>query len=128
MFIHGRKRRLPDIQTDDKFLISRAARQARNSPIQSAAADCTYIGIIRLWRELRRLGLRAKIVQSVYDCVVVDTPPDEIDVVKGLIVKAFTDKIKNITVRMEVDCDVVSRWGERGDSPLEELLTKLEAA
>jgi DNA polymerase-1 len=125
--LFGRKRRLPDIQSDDKFLVSRAARQARNSPIQSAAADCTYIGMIRLSRELKKRGLRATIVQSVYDCVVVDTPLDEVDVVKELLVKAFTDSIKGITVRMEVDCGVVSRWGEHGDSPLEELLTKLEA-
>lgn len=122
--IFGRKRHLPDILSDDFMLSSKAQRQANNSIIQSAAADYTYIILGRVSRAIKRSGLKARIVHTVHDCVIVDTPLNEVEKVKSIIIAAFTKPVKMVPIKMEMDVGVVSKWGEHKDSRLEDVLAK----
>ena len=123
-----RRRRLTDIRHDDKYLRWAAERQAMNSPIQSAAADYTYIGLIRVDQALTKHHLKAKIIHTVHDCVLIDTPPEEVDMVKKIVNAAFTAEVKVFPIRMDVDIEAVDAWGESGDaSKLDAMLTELAA-
>ncbi len=119
-----RKRRLPDIMSDDYEVSSRAGRQANNSVIQSAAADYTYIILARVSRAIKAAGLKAKIVHTVHDCVIVDTPVKEVERVKQIIVEAYKKPVSAVCIGMEMDVGVVDRWGENKDSKLESVFAK----
>lgn len=121
-----RRRRLLEINHDNKYSRWRAERQAMNSPIQSAAADYTYVGLIRVEKMLRSKKLKAKVIHTVHDCVLVDTPKEEVDVVKRIIEKAFLTPVKAFPMEMDIDIEVNEQWGEHNDSPLEELLEDIE--
>lgn len=123
-----RRRRLTEMHNDDQWVRWGAERQAMNSPIQSAAADFTYIGLIRVSKALKAQNLRAKIIHTVHDCVLVDTPPAEVSAVKAIIDEAFNTPVKAFPMQMEVDIEEGSAWGESGDpSELEKMLTRLAA-
>jgi len=121
-----RRRRLPDIQGDDESVVRRCSRQACNAPIQSAAADYTYIGLVRVARAIKNAGLRAKIVHTVHDCIVVDTPADEVDVVREIILTAFETPVTAFPLKMEVDVVVGAAWGEENESNLERLFQDIK--
>ena len=119
------RRRLPMAMSDIDYEIARAERQAMNSPIQNGAALYTYIGLYRLWKSLNRYNMKAKIVHTVHDCALTDTPKPEIEAVRELAVKAFTRPIKVIPVRMQIDDEVSKAWGENNESRLYDILESL---
>ena len=121
--VFGRRRNLPLIHADDGSVSSKAERQANNSIIQSAAADFTYIVLARVGKLIKSRGLQAKIVHSVHDSIVIDTPVNEIDLVKSLIEKAYQAPVNVLRkVKMEMDIDDVGAWGESKPSRLAAVL------
>lgn len=122
--VFGRKRRLPLISSDDFSISSKCERQANNSIIQSTAADYTYVILGRVARAIEKQGLDSKIVHTVHDCVVVDAPVYEAEKIKSIIVRAFEAPVNVLPIKMEMDVDVESRWGEKKDSLLENVLIK----
>jgi DNA polymerase-1 len=114
--LFGRRRRLPMVYSDIEWEIGHALRQAQNSPIQSGAADYTYLGLVRLARLLNKARLRAKIVHTVHDCALVDTPRPEVAKVKELIVEAFEAPIKILPVQMMVELEESRAWGEHTET------------
>jgi DNA polymerase-1 len=47
----GRKRRVPDLESSDRYLSSRAERQIFNAQIQGGVADCMTLCMIRADRD-----------------------------------------------------------------------------
>lgn len=123
--IFHRKRRLPMGLSDSWFDIGRAERQAMNAPIQSGAADYTYIGLIRLSRGLKEKGLKSKIVHTVHDCGLVDAIPTEKDRVVEAFREAFETPVKALPVDMKIDVEINRRWGEDNESRLESIFKKV---
>jgi DNA polymerase-1 len=70
----GRVRRLPAVYSGNKEEEAEAMRQATNSPIQGGVADLTGIGLIKIHRRLRERGLRARMLLTVHDSIVVRSP------------------------------------------------------
>lgn len=122
-----RKRRLPEAKSDDKYVLNRIFRQAMNSPIQSVAADWTYIGMVRVAKEFKKQHLRSKIIHTVHDCILVDAIPSEVKRIKKIINWAFSTQIKALPIEMKVDIEVGHRWGEKKESALETILADLAA-
>jgi len=119
------RRRLPWGLSDIEYEVARAERQGMNSPVQNGAALYTYIGLYRLWKLLKKYRLKAKIVHTVHDCAITDTPRPEVKTVRELAIKAFTQPVKVIPVQMQVE-DAVSRaWGQNNESRLYDIIKGL---
>jgi len=123
--VFGRKRRLPLGLSDRWGDQGRAERQAMNSPIQSGAADYTYIGLVRLRRAIMKAHLDGKIVHTVHDCGLADTPKVEVPVMVELFKKAFETPVKVMPIRMQVDVEINKCWGENNESRLQEVFDKV---
>lgn len=123
--VFHRRRRLPLGLSDKWGDQGRADRQAMNAPVQSTAADYTYIGLIRLDRNIRRSHLESKIVHTVHDCGVTDTPVAEKEKMIELFHVSFETPVKVVPVRMRVDVEVNRRWGEGNESRLKEIVEKV---
>lgn len=52
--VFGRKRRLWDIDSPEKWLVAQAERQAVNAPIQGAASDYTLFSSILIWEQSKK--------------------------------------------------------------------------
>lgn len=83
--IFGRKRYLPDLQSDNRMRREMAERMALNAPIQGNAADIMKIAMIAVDAELTRKKLRSRILLQVHDELVLEIAPDEASEVAELV-------------------------------------------
>ena len=83
--IFGRKRYLPDLQSDNRMRREMAERMALNAPIQGSAADIMKIAMIAVDAELTRKKLRSRILLQVHDELVLEIAPGEASEVAELV-------------------------------------------
>lgn len=101
----GRTRRYQEIDR-------RTIRMAMNFPIQSLASDITEVAIVRCGRALRKLGLPARMVLTVYDSIVFSISPDRFWECAELIHRIMSGiNFPWMKVPMEVDLEVGYTWG-----------------
>ena len=119
----NRKRRLPELRSDSRRDKSRAVRQAGNAVIQSCASDLCYVGMVRAYYLMKRHGVKARIVNSVYDSVIIELPESEVGIMKKILKKSFETPVKGLPdFLMEVDFKVSKSWGKDYPSKLAEVL------
>lgn len=106
----GRIRRLPTIFSADKKQRAEALRQCINSPIQGTAADITGLCLVRIWKEIQKLQLKAFPVLTVHDSLVFEVPENEVKQFIQLGYKEMTKPIKGIEVPMDVEVQVGENW------------------
>ena len=121
--IFGRRRHLQDFyDTDSAELQAAADRYAGNAPVQGGAADYVYLVLTFVSKEIKKRKMRAQIVHTVHDCIIVNTPDEEVEEMSQIIRDCFARKVTEITVPMAVDVKVVQSWGEHNDSRLRRVL------
>lgn len=81
----GRKRWLRDINSSNFTVRGFAERNAINSPIQGSAADMVKMAMIRIHHEMRRLGLKSRMIMQVHDELVFDVCNDETETMRSLV-------------------------------------------
>jgi DNA polymerase-1 len=82
----GRKRWLRDIHSSNFTVRGFAERNAINSPIQGSAADMIKMAMIRIHREMRRTGMKSRMIMQVHDELVFDVVADEKEAMRSLVV------------------------------------------
>src|SRR5690606_228941 len=112
----GRKRRLPDLSSDDDAKRALAERQCVNSHIQGSAADLIKIAMVRLHEMLHDAGIsvRAELILTVHDELVVEAADEVVDQVAEIMREAMLGKgIQDlIRVPLKSDLKVVESWDQ----------------
>ena len=75
----GRKRRLPNVQSDNKGVASHEVRSGLNFLVQSVASDINLLGAVEAHSEIVRKKLPAKIFALVHDSILAEVQEDAID-------------------------------------------------
>jgi DNA polymerase-1 len=111
----GRRRWLPDLHADDRFLRGEAERQAVNTPVQGAASDLTLASLVRIERGLKARGLSAVPVVTVHDSIVVDSPREEAQAVAEYAVGEMEDTSMHpwVIVPLRAEIKAGRRWDEK---------------
>ncbi len=109
--IFGRRRYLPDINSQNGIVRSLAERNAINAPIQGSSADIIKIAMIKIDKRLREAGLQTKMVLQVHDELVFDAIADEVEQVKEIVVHEMENVIK-LSIPLTVDCTYGKNWLE----------------
>jgi len=107
----GRKRFLPDINSQNSIVRGFAERNAINAPIQGTAADIIKIAMVRIQKRLEQETLQAKMTMQVHDELNFTVPNSEIEVVKKVVVDEMENAIK-LQVPLIADCGVGANWLE----------------
>ena len=71
----GRRRYLPDLNSDNRQRREVAERMALNSPIQGSAADIIKVAMLRVDRELTINNLKSRILLQVHDELILEVAP-----------------------------------------------------
>ena len=110
----GRIRRLPAIYSDDPMLVGEAERQAVNFKVQSLASDLTMLILIYCHEQFIARNMKAKLVLTVHDSVMIDLPHEEVDEAVGIIkeILATFKDLEWLMVPLPMDLEVGERWGE----------------
>jgi DNA polymerase-1 len=83
--ILGRRRYLPDLNSDNRQRREMAERMALNAPIQGSAADIIKVAGLNVDRALREAGLTSRMLLQVHDELVFEVAPGELDELKTLV-------------------------------------------
>ncbi|MEW2548781.1 DNA polymerase I [Streptomyces sp. NPDC047002] len=73
----GRRRYLPDLNSDNRQRRETAERMALNAPIQGTAADIVKIAMLNVDRALTEEGLGSRMLLQVHDEIVLEIAPGE---------------------------------------------------
>lgn len=76
--LSGARRFLPQVDSQDSYISSKALRQAVNFTIQNLGGECTNWANYILMDRLQAEGFRTKIINNVHDSIVFDCPSDEV--------------------------------------------------
>jgi DNA polymerase-1 len=92
--LFGRRRYLPELQSDNFRVRQMGERMALNAPVQGTAADIIKKAMIELDRRLVDEGMRTTLLLQIHDELVVETPSDEEAQAGELMVEVMEDVTK----------------------------------
>ena len=105
----GRKRQIPELRASNPALRGAGERMAINMPIQGTAADIQKIAMIRVDAAVREAGLRARLLLSVHDELLFETPRDEVDQLAAIVREQMEGALP-LDVPLVVDVKVGDDW------------------
>ena len=106
-----RRRYLPDIRSSNFNLRSFAERTAINTPIQGSAADIMKKAMIAVAAELKKTGLKSRILLQVHDELVLEVTNEEKDQVAKLVQQAMEGAVK-LEIPLLADVKFGRNWAE----------------
>lgn len=109
--LYGRRRYTPDITSSNGSRRLAAERMAINMPLQGTAADIMKIAMIQVQGELRRRGLRARMLLQVHDELVFEVPESELKEVAELVTEIM-ENVVPLRVPLQVELAAGKNWGE----------------
>ncbi len=111
--IMGRRRYLPDLQSDNRQRREMAERMALNAPIQGSAADIIKVAMLGVDRGLRDAGLRSRMLLQVHDELVLEVARGELERVESLVREQMAGAAQ-LSVPLDVSVGVGRTWHEAG--------------
>lgn len=104
----GRKRYIREINSPNFNLRSFGERAAMNMPLQGTAADIIKIAMISVHSEMKKRGLKSKLILQVHDELIVDALAEEV----GEVLEILKNKMEN-AVKLSVPLTVETECGDR---------------
>lgn len=105
----GRRRYLPDLNSDQRVRRELAERMALNAPIQGSAADIIKLAMLRVESALVAGGFTSQLLLQVHDELVLECPQSEVHDVAELVRQQMGAAIE-LAVPLDVSVGVGSNW------------------
>lgn len=109
--IEGRRRPIPDINSQNRPARAQAERLAVNTVIQGSAADLIKIAMVRLHRRIAAESLPLRMLLQVHDELVCEAPVDRAEAMAGVVVEVMSGAMA-LRVPLKVDAHVAENWLE----------------
>ena len=103
----NRIRLLPDINSPNRTRREFAERTAINTPIQGTAADIIKLAMIKVAQELKKKGLKTRMLLQIHDELVFEVPEVEVEYIRKL-VKDCMESVMSLDVPLVVNISVGS--------------------
>jgi DNA polymerase-1 len=107
--IMGRRRYLPDLNSDNRQRREMAERMALNAPIQGSAADLIKVAMLRTQAALDASGLRSAMLLQVHDELVFEVAPGEAGALEQLVREQMAGAA-DLTVPLDVSVGTGRSW------------------
>ena len=85
--LFGRRRYLPDINSQNATVRGFAERNAINAPIQGTAADIIKVAMIHIFERFKKEGIRSKMILQVHDELNFSVFPEEKEQVERIVME-----------------------------------------
>lgn len=109
--LFGRRRPVPELKSSNFMQRNFGERVAMNAPIQGTAADIMKIAMIGVNQELKRRGLKSKMLLQVHDELLLEVDHEELEEVKVLL-KEQMEQAATLNVPLSVDMQTGTSWYE----------------
>ncbi|MGH8890497.1 MAG: DNA polymerase I [Acidothermaceae bacterium] len=111
--ILGRRRYLPDLNSDNRQRREMAERMALNAPIQGSAADIIKVAMLNVDRALRDAGARSRMLLQVHDELVFEIAPGEQTDVEALARREMANAYP-LNTPLDVSVGIGPNWDAAG--------------
>ncbi|WP_344076034.1 DNA polymerase I [Streptomyces crystallinus] len=105
----GRRRYLPDLNSDNRQRREMAERMALNAPIQGTAADIVKVAMLRVDRALTEAGLTSRLLLQVHDEIVLEVAPGEREKVEALVRREMASAV-SLRAPLDVSVGAGADW------------------
>lgn len=109
--ILGRRRYLPDLNSDNRQRREMAERMALNAPIQGSAADLVKVAMLRVDQALKAESLKSRLLLQVHDELILEVGHGEADAVSDL-VRTEMARAADLSVPLAVSIGLGRSWHE----------------
>ena len=109
--IYHRRRYVPELKSKNYMVRKFGERVAMNTPIQGTAADIMKVAMINVFNELKKRGLKSRIILQIHDELLIETEKSELDEVKNLLVNCMENVIK-LKVPLKAEMSLGNNWYE----------------
>jgi len=82
-----------------------------NAPIQGTSADIIKLAMIGVDKRMSENGLKSKMVLQIHDELVFDALPEEMGILKKIVVEEMENVIK-LSIPLTVECNYGKNWLE----------------
>lgn len=107
--LFGRRRLVPDLNSNNGQIRSRAERETVNMPIQGTAADILKRAMIDVARELESRRLHTRMILTVHDELLFEAPEEEASSAAELVREAMEGAVA-LHVPLTVDVGTADNW------------------
>jgi DNA polymerase-1 len=105
----GRRRLVPNLTSRNFQMRAQAEREAVNMPIQGSAADILKKAMIDLHADLPRRGLKTRMILTVHDELLFESPREEAEAAEAL-VRERMENAMALSVPLTVDVGIAENW------------------
>ena len=105
----GRRRYLPDLNSDNRQRREMAERMALNAPIQGTAADIVKVAMLKVDRAMTEAALNSRMLLQVHDEIVLEIAPGERDRVEELLRREMPTAVE-LRAPLDVSVGVGDNW------------------
>ena len=119
----GRRRRVPEVQSQNAEVAARALRQIVNFPVQSIASEMTLLALVLIQTAMEKREMKSKMILTVHDSIVFDCHVDDF-VELSYMVKDIMENVTTLSdsvlggldwswldVPIRADLEVGNDWG-----------------
>ena len=107
--IMGRRRYLPDLNSENRVRREVAERMALNAPIQGSAADIIKVAMLNVADELRAQSLQSRLLLQVHDELILELADGEEEALTSLVTSAM-GKAFELSVPLDVNIGIGTSW------------------
>ncbi|UDL99254.1 DNA polymerase I [Streptomyces longhuiensis] len=105
----GRRRYLPDLNSDNRQRREMAERMALNAPIQGTAADIVKIAMLNVDKALKDAKLKSRLLLQVHDEIVLEIAPGEAAAAEELVRREMAGAV-HLRAPLDVSVGVGPDW------------------
>ena len=107
----GRRRRIPELRSNQRQRRGLGERLAVNTVIQGTAADIIKLAMVRCHRALAEAGLETRLILQIHDELLFEGPEAEMEAAKEIVAAEMRDAFE-LDPPLEVDAGVGRDWLE----------------
>ena len=107
----GRRRYLPDLQSDNRQLREMAERAALNAPIQGSAADLIKKAMLGVQSRLEQENLKSRMILQVHDELIIEVIDSEIEAAQTILIEEMSSAA-SLRVPLDVQIGKGYSWHE----------------
>ena len=111
MTLFGRRRYLPDINSQNSVVRGFAERNAINAPIQGTAADIIKVAMIHIFQRFKAEGIKSKMILQVHDELNFSVLPEEKEKVEKIVIEEMQNAFQ-MAVPLVADSGFGTNWLE----------------
>ena len=107
--ILGRRRYLPDLNSDNRQRREVAERMALNAPIQGSAADIIKVAMLKVAQGIKSEGLKSRLLLQVHDELIFEIYPGEEKQLESLVCKEMEGAVE-LSLPLAVNVGIGESW------------------